>query len=181
LGGRETRALTLELTAAFLVLSTVAVLPFYALMMIVPRASVTRRVLSSLWSVAPPALVYLLFVVLIVLLTRPDVLDLWRALYIDSRLFSTQAVALLSNLHGTYPEMAILHGWAHLVVGDLFIARWAYWDALRRETPTWIIAAVVGLTGFLGPIGLVPYLLLRAHYGEDGVLAEPLRAGDSKT
>ena len=151
----------LALSTAFFILSNLSVAPFYLLMLAAPRAAWTRRVLGSLWPVAVPAIVYVVFVGLILAMSRPDVLGLWRALYIDNGLFGSGAVALLSRLYGSYPEFAILHGWVHVVVGDIFIARWAYLDAVDRGVAAWQIALVALLIGFLGPIGVVVYLLMR--------------------
>ena len=119
-------------------------------MLVTPRAALTRRAMGSLWPVALPALVYVAFVILILAESRPDALGLWRAQYIENDLFGPGAVALLSRLYGRHPEFAALHGWIHLVVGDLFIARWMYLDAADRNIPAWQIALMALLIGFLG-------------------------------
>jgi len=113
---------------------------------------------------ALPALVHVAFIILIVVLTRPNVLGLWRALYIENGLFSSTTVELLSKMYGTFPEFATLHGWVHIVVGDIFMARWAYLDALERDTPAWLVAFVAVLIAFFGPIGVIVYLLIRLRY-----------------
>jgi hypothetical protein len=154
-------ALMLTVSTAFFVLSNLSVAPFYLLMLVAPRAALTRRAMASLWPVALPALVYVAFVVVILAESRPDVLGLWRSLYVENSLFGTGAVTLLARLYGTHPEFAVLHGWMHLAVGDLFIARWMYLDAVDRTIPAWQIALAALLIGFLGPIGLAVYLLRR--------------------
>lgn len=156
--------MALTLSTTFFVLSTLAVTPFYLLMLLAPRAAFTRRALGSLWPVALPTLVYGLFLLLILLLLRPDVLGLWRALYVENGLFGATTVAFLSRVYGTFPEYATLHGWVHLVVGDMVMARWAYLDALERATPAWLIALVAFLISVVGPLGLLLYLAVRLRY-----------------
>jgi hypothetical protein len=156
--------MALTLSTIFFILSNLSVAPFYLLMLVAPRANLTRRALGSLWPIAVPALVYVIFAILIIILTRPDVLGLWRSLYIENGLLGSANVVFLSRIYGAFPEFATLHGWVHLVVGDMFMARWAYLDALERGVPSWLMALIATLIGFIGPIGLVIYLLLRLRY-----------------
>jgi hypothetical protein len=158
--------MALTLSTTFFILSNLSVAPFYLLMVVAPRAALTRRVLGSLWPMALPAGVHVIFVTVIVLVLQPDVLGLWRSLYVEHGLFSSATITFLSELYGAFPEYAILHGWVHLVVGDMFMARWAYFDALERGVVSWVIALVAILIGFIGPIGLVLYLLLRLRFSK---------------
>ena len=153
----------LTLSTAFFLLSNISVAPFYLLILVAPRAPLTRRVLGSLWPVALPALVHVVFIILIIVISRPDVLSLWRALYIEHGLFGSTTVLFLSEMYGSFPEFATLHGWVHIVVGDLFMARWAYLDALTRRTPAWFLRLVALLIGFLGPIGVIVYVVVRTR------------------
>ena len=153
--------MALTLSTTFFILSNLAVTPFYLLMLVAPRSGLTRRLLGSLWPVVLPALVHVVFVVLIIILIRPDVLGLWRTLYIENGLSSVTTIEFLSRLYGRFPEYATLHGWVHLVVGDIVMARWAYWDALEHGVASWLIALVTVLIGFIGPVGIVFYLVLR--------------------
>jgi hypothetical protein len=76
-------------------------------------------------------------------------------------MLSGATVTFISELYGAFPEYAILHGWVHIVVGDMFMARWAYLDALERGAPSWQMAMVALLICFVGPIGVVVYLAMR--------------------
>ena len=154
----------LTLSTAFFILSNLAVSPFYLLIMIVPRALLTRRVLASLWPVALPALVHVGFILVIVCVARPDVFQLWRSLYLEHGMLGSTTVTLLSQLYGQFPEYATLHGWVHVVVGDIFMARWAYLDALERGVPGWLMALVAALIVFLGPVGVIVHLIIRPRY-----------------
>ena len=152
------------ISTAFFILSNLVVTPFYALVVAAPRAALTRRVLGSLWPVALPALVHVGFIGVILLVARPDVLALWRALYVEEGMFGAGTVRLLSSLYGQFPEYATLHGWVHVVVGDVFMARWAYLDGLERAAPGWVLRLTAALTVFVGPVGVVVYLLLRPRH-----------------
>ena len=151
----------LTLSTAFFILINLAVSPFYLLMVVSPRASLTRRLMASLWPVALPALVHVAFILVILILARPNVLQLWQSLYVEHGVFGATTVALLSQLYGQYPEYATLHGWVHVVGGDMFMARWAYLDALDRAVPSWRMALVAALIAFMGPVGVIVYLLTR--------------------
>lgn len=153
--------MALTLSTTFFILSNLSVAPFYLLMIVAPRADQTRRVMGSLWPIALPALVHVVFLTLIIILTRPDVIGLWRTLYFDNGLFSPATIEFLSRIYGAFPEFAILHGWVHVVVGDMFMARWAYFDALERGMAAWLVALTAILIGFMGPIGVIAYLIVR--------------------
>lgn len=152
---------TLALTTVFFILSTVVVSVFYTLMLVAPRADLTRRVMASLWPIALPALVHVVFALLIVVIARVDVLALWQQLYLDSGFLTTAAVQFIARTYGDNPHFAILHGWVHLLVGDIFMARWAYLDALDRDLPNWRIALTAIAIGLVGPFGVLLYLALR--------------------
>ena len=118
----------LTLSTAFFILINLVVSPFYLLMVVAPRAPLTQRIMASLWPVALPALVHVAFILVILIVARPNVLQLWQSLYVEHGVFSATTVAMLSQLYGQHPEYAALHGWVHVVVGDIFMARWAYLD-----------------------------------------------------
>jgi hypothetical protein len=151
----------LTLSTAFFILINLVVSPFYLLMVVAPRAVLTRRVMASLWPVALPALVHVAFILVILIVARPNVLQLWQSLYVDHGVFGATTVTMLSQLYGQYPEYAALHGWVHVVVGDIFMARWAYLVALERAAPPWRIGLVAALIAFMGPVGIIVYLLIR--------------------
>ena len=154
----------LTLSTAFFVLINLVVAPFYLLMLVAPRAPVTRRVLASLWPVALPALVHVGFILVILVVARPNVLQLWQSLYLEHGAFGSTTVLFLSQLYGQFPEYATLHGWVHVVVGDIFMARWAYLDALERDVPGWLMALVAALIAFMGPVGVIMHVIVRARY-----------------
>jgi len=60
----------------------------------------------------------------------------------------------------TIPE-AVLAGWVHYLVFDLFVGAWEARDARRRSLPHLLVVPCLALTLMLGPIGLFAYLVLR--------------------
>ena len=105
----------LTFSTAFFILINLVVSPFYLLMAAAPRASLTRRLMATLWPVALPALVHVAFILVILIVARPNVLQLWHSLYVKHGVFGATTVAMLSQLYGQHPEYAALHGWVHVV------------------------------------------------------------------
>ena len=56
---------------------------------------------------------------------------------------------------------AVLAGWVHYLVFDLFIGAWEVRDARRRQIPHLMLLPCLVFTLMLGPIGLLLYLTLR--------------------
>ena len=135
-------------------------------MVVLPRWRVTTRVMSSYWSVAWLPLLYAILVV-----PRLDVL--LPPLIPPPRL--EPIAALLGE-----PDIAVI-AWVHFVAFDLFVGRWVYLDALRRQVPIWWTAPILFLVLMFGPFGLLAYLLLRG--GRELVQVEDqkgARAGDRR-
>jgi len=124
-------------------------LPFWALMIFLPRWRWTRRIMESLWPVV-------LFALLYAVLILPQ---LGGAL--GSLLNPTLSgiIALLSK-----PE-AMMAGWAHYLAFDLFVGRWAYLDSRERNLSAWLMAPVLFAILMAGPIGFLLYLIVRAARG----------------
>ncbi len=64
-----------------------------------------------------------------------------------SRLFSNQGL--------------LLAGWVHYLAFDLFIGAWEVRDSQRHRVAHALVVPCLILTFFLGPIGLLAYLVLR--------------------
>jgi hypothetical protein len=124
--------------------SNLAVLPFWALMILLPAWQGTQKVMQSFIPLALLAVVYL-------------------ALFINS-LSSASAAALaspeLGAITGAFSDPVIMAvGWVHYIVMDLFVGRWIYWQG--RETGVWTTHSLI-LCLFAGPIGLLSHLLTTA-------------------
>ena len=56
---------------------------------------------------------------------------------------------------------AVLGGWIHYLVFDLFIGAWIVRDAARQGINHWLITPLLFATLMAGPAGLMLYLMLR--------------------
>ncbi len=121
--------------------ANIFVLPFWAMMILVPNWGITRRVMES----------YLPFVALAFL---------YIYLFVNS--ITPESAAALSN-----PQLADIAqffadenvaatGWVHFLVMDLFVGRWIYWEGQRSGV--WTIHSLV-LCLFAGPLGLLSHIL----------------------
>jgi hypothetical protein len=120
--------------------------PFWALMILAPTWSWSRRIVASPLIVVPPILGYAVLVlahltVVLPALTRPT-LDGVRE--------------LLGSPDGAAA------GWAHFIAFDLFVGRWIYLDSRRAGRHPLLMAPILLLTILLGPLGLLVYLGIRA-------------------
>ena len=126
--------------------SNFLVLPFWALMILLPRWRWTERIIQSpLVSVAPAALY--------AMLTFAHLSEIWSAV---ARPKLNGVAALLDS-----PAGATI-AWVHFLAFDLFVARWIYLDSRERQVSTWLLAPLLFLTLMLGPAGFLLYLALRS-------------------
>lgn len=126
--------------------------PFWALMILAPRWSLTRRVMSTPWVAALPLAVYTVLVI-------PEFATLWAAV-------SRPDLDVLRDFLATPVGAAAI--WAHLISFDLFIGRWMYRDALERGIPHLVLAPILLLTIPLSPFGLLAYLTVRSLHRNAG-------------
>lgn len=117
------------------------VLPFWALMILLPRWSVTRRLVESF---IPYALLATLYVYLFFSSLDPDTAQNFTSTQLSdiARLFSNEQIAAT--------------GWVHYLVMDLFVGRWIYLEGQR--TGIWTAHSLV-LCLFAGPMGLLSHIL----------------------
>ena len=115
-------------------------LPFWALMILAPTWSVTRRIIASPLIVVPPLLVYAIAVL-------PGIGDVLPAV-------AAPTLAGVSALLAT--PLGAAAGWAHFVGFDLFVGRWIYLDARERGIHPLVSSPVLVLTILLGPTGCSP-------------------------
>jgi hypothetical protein len=120
--------------------------PFWAMMILLPTWSWTRRIISSPLIVVPPLLVYAILVV-------PNLGDFLAAL-------------ASPTLDGVGDLLAVPAGtaaaWAHFIAFDLFVGRWMYLDSRDRGIHPLVMAPLLVLTIMFGPLGLLGYLGARA-------------------
>lgn len=88
-------------------LANLYILPFWLLMIFVPRWRVTRRIVSSLWMVIPLAALYAVLILPRLAVLAPGL--------------ANPALANIAALLGTPAGAAI--GWVHFLAFDLFVGR----------------------------------------------------------
>jgi hypothetical protein len=127
-------------------LANLTVLPFWALMILAPRARLTGRVLASPWVVLAPSVLYAWVVVpafmqILPIVARPE-------LNAVARLLGQPAGATAA--------------WAHFLAFDLWVGRFIVLDGRERGLPGPVLSVIALLTLLLGPLGLLSYLVLRS-------------------
>jgi hypothetical protein len=130
-------------------LSNFLVLPFWALMILLPRWRWTTRIIRSAFVSAAPAVLYAALVL-------PRLGEIWPAV---SQPTLSGVAALLAS-----PAGATI-AWVHFLALDLFVGRWIYLDSQQRRASAWLIAPVLFLTLMLGPAGFLFYLFVRYVVG----------------
>ena len=132
-----------------------AVLPFWALLILLPHFKLTDWLVHSV----------LMPLVL-------GVLYLW--------LFATATFAppgmpegaSFSSLEGVMKaftvKQLVVAGWTHYLVFDLFVGAWEARDAQRLGLNHFVLIPCLVLTLFVGPIGLLLYLMIRGLAGKGG-------------
>lgn len=120
-------------------------MPFWALMILLPRWRWTHRILRSPLVILPPALLYGALVL-------PQLAKVFTAV-------SSPTLAGIVTLLST-PAGATI-AWAHFLAFDLFVGRWIYLDGRERGISALLMAPVLFITLMLGPLGFLLYLVLR--------------------
>lgn len=121
------------------------VLPFWALLILAPRWRGTRLLVHG--PLAPVVLGGVYVAMLLASLPAPE----------GAGFFSLYQVMTLF----TDPR-AVMAGWVHYLVFDLFVGAWAARDAQRVGVPHLLLAPCLLATLLVGPVGLLLYLALRA-------------------
>ena len=127
-------------------LSSLLVMPFWLLMICLPRWGLTARVVRSPLVAVPAATLYAALILpravaVVPAVARPELLQL---------------AALLGS-----PDGATI-AWAHFLAFDLFVGHWIYLDGREQGITAWLISPLLVLTLLLGPLGLLAYLVVRA-------------------
>jgi len=126
-------------------LSSLLVMPLWALMIFAPLWRVTKTVMQSPWVIAPVALLYAVLVLPNIASVLPAVLS--PNLEGIRTLLSTESGATIA--------------WVHFLAFDLFVGRWAYLESRALNLNVFAMAVVLFFTLMLGPVGALLYLGLR--------------------
>jgi hypothetical protein len=61
-------------------------------------------------------------------------------------------------------DEAVLAGWIHYLVFDLFVGMWICQDTAKTGINRWLLLPCLFLTFMLGPVGLLLYIMIRVIY-----------------
>lgn len=140
---------------ALFALLNYGILPFWALLIFLPHLKITDWLVHSVLAPIVLGLVYAWLFAGIVFggIVMPEGAN-----------FTT-----LDGLMKTFTvKEAVLAGWAHYLVFDLFIGAWQARDAQRVGLNHFALIPCLVLTLLVGPIGLLTYLMVRGLTGRGG-------------
>ncbi|KAF9684117.1 hypothetical protein SADUNF_Sadunf04G0084500 [Salix dunnii] len=138
-----------QIASSVFTLGTAAVLPFYTLMVVAPKAEVTRK---SMESSIPYIVLGLLYAYLLYLSWTPDTMRLMFA----SQYWLPELPGIAKMFSS---EMTLASAWIHLLAVDLFAARQVFNDGLENEVET---RHSVSLCLLFCPIGIVTHFITKA-------------------
>jgi Domain of unknown function (DUF4281) len=141
-------------------ISSLLVMPFWALMIFAPRWTWTKRIIGSAFISLPAALLYAILVV-------PNALSLLPAL-------ANPNLAGIQTLLGS-PQGATV-SWIHFLAFDLFVGRWAYLDSQGKNLNPFLMAVVLLVVLMFGPLGFAVYLGVRSIAGSRSSEAQVLQS-----
>jgi hypothetical protein len=127
-------------------LVTLGVLPFWLLLMLAPQWRWTQRLVST-------ALLPLLLAALYLAFALPG--------FLLGGIEGGGFMSLEQLARGFQHPPALLAGWVHYLVFDLFIGAWIVRDAHRLRLGRALQLPCLFFTLMLGPVGLALYLLVR--------------------
>lgn len=138
-----------HIASSVFTLATAAVLPFYTLMVLAPKANLTKKCIQS----TPPFVVLgLLYAYLLYLSWTPDTFRLMFA--------SQYWLPELSGIAKMFSsELTLASAWIHLLAVDLFAARHIYQDGLQNYVET---RHSVSLCLLFCPIGILAHEITKA-------------------
>lgn len=127
---------------------TIAVLPFYTLMVVAPNTKLTKRAMESS---APYVILGVLYAYLLYLSWTPDTLRLMFA--------SKHWLPELPGIARMFAnEMTLASAWIHLLTVDLFAARQVFHDGLKNNVET---RHSVSLCLLFCPIGIATHAITK--------------------
>jgi hypothetical protein len=138
------------MTGTLFDLTFLLAVPFWALMILLPKWSWTLRIVRSPLIVLPIVAIYAALII-------PDFGHVWASV-------SNPTLDGVAGLLGSPAGAAA--GWAHMIAFDLFVGRWSYLDSRERGIPVLVMAPILVLTIMLGPLGLAAYLAVRNRWPE---------------
>jgi len=141
----------MELMNAIFLVATIGVGPFWFLMALRPRATITQRLMRTPWPVVGIGLIYASLVL-------PNVGAILETL------LSPTLAAISMSLATPEGSLAV---WLHVLAFDLLAGRFIWLDGLSRGVGAPLRIASLTLALMFGPIGLLLHLALRPRRVQD--------------
>ncbi|OVA04976.1 Protein of unknown function DUF4281 [Macleaya cordata] len=135
-----------QIASSVFTLGTVAVLPFYTLMVLAPRAELTKR---SMESSIPYVILGLLYAYLLYLSWTPDTIRMMFA----SQYWLPELPGIAKMFSS---EITLASAWIHLLAIDLYAARQVFLDGLENDIET---RHSVSLCLLFCPIGILTHVI----------------------
>uniref|UniRef100_A0A1J3K2S9 Protein ABA DEFICIENT 4, chloroplastic n=1 Tax=Noccaea caerulescens TaxID=107243 RepID=A0A1J3K2S9_NOCCA len=148
-GVRASWLATSQIASSVFAVGTTAVLPFYTLMVVAPKAELTKK---SMESGIPYIVLGVLYAYLLYLSWTPDTLK-----YMFSSKYMLPELSGIAKMFSS--EMTLASAWIHLLVVDLFAARQVFKDGLENEIET---RHSVSLCLLFCPVGVVSHFVTKA-------------------
>ncbi|PWZ11501.1 Protein MAO HUZI 4, chloroplastic [Zea mays] len=152
---KQTVMTTSQIASCAFTVGTVAVLPFYTLMVVAPNADITKRTVESS---APYVALGLLYAYLLYLSWTPDTL---RAMF-ASKYWLPELPGIVRMFAS---EMTVASAWIHLLAVDLFAARQVYHDGVKNNIET---RHSVSLCLLFCPVGILAHVVTKVLAGAAG-------------
>ncbi|XP_047043423.1 protein MAO HUZI 4, chloroplastic-like [Lolium rigidum] len=146
---------TPQIASTAFTVGTVAVLPFYTLMIAAPNADITKRTVES---TAPYVALGLLYAYLLYLSWTPDTI---RAMF-ASKYWLPELPGIVRMFAS---EMTVASAWIHLLAVDLFAARQVYHDGIKNNIET---RHSISLCLLFCPVGIAAHALTKVLAGSVG-------------
>lgn len=138
-----------QLASCAFTLGTVAVLPFYSLMVFTPKSEITKKTMSSF---IPYVALGAVYAYLLYCSWTPDTIRLMFA----SKYWLPELPGIAKMFSS---EMTLASAWIHLLAVDLFAARHVYHDGLKNEVET---RHSVSLCLLVCPVGILIHVITKA-------------------
>ena len=127
-------------------LSSLLVMPFWFLMIFLPRWKYTKTIVASPYLIVPAALLYAALVIpnigsTFLLLANPNLEGI-------SKLLGSSSGATIS--------------WVHFLAFDLFVGRYAYLEGQKRNINLVLMGFVLFSILMYGPLGMLIFLAVNA-------------------
>ncbi|XP_047057932.1 protein MAO HUZI 4, chloroplastic-like [Lolium rigidum] len=144
-----------QIASTAFTVGTVAVLPFYTLMIAAPNADITKRTVES---TAPYVALGILYAYLLYLSWTPDTI---RAMF-ASKYWLPELPGIVRMFAS---EMTVASAWIHLLAVDLFAARQVYHDGIKNNIET---RHSISLCLLFCPVGIAAHALTKVLAGSVG-------------